>query len=86
MCLYAIGVGGWAMVYFFATDSPRWIRDRERFVESVNADGSTCTQRRSVAPSSAARTLLFAVGLWRSGPAEWIVVLAVVGSVVTFLP
>ena len=29
--LYAIGVGGWAMVYFFATDSPRWIlRPRAR--------------------------------------------------------
>lgn len=87
--LYAIGVGGWAMLYFFATDSP--VLDpatASAFVDSVNADGF----HLFAAPFGGAifgtfATLLFAVGLWLSGNLpKWVIVLAVVGSIITFLP
>jgi hypothetical protein len=87
--LYAIGVGGWAMLYFFATDSPALDpATASAFIESVNADGF----HLFAAPFGGAifgtlATLLFAVGLWRSGNLpKWVIVLAVVGSIVTFLP
>ncbi len=87
--LYAIGVGGWAMVYFFATDSPALDpATANAFVESVNADGF----HLFAAPFGGAilgtlATALFAVGLWRSGNLpKWVIALAVVGSIVTFLP
>ena len=87
--LYAIGVGGWAMVYFFATDST--VLDpatASAFIESVNADAF----HLFAAPFGGAilgtiATMLFAVGLWLSGNLpKWVIVLGVVGSIVTFLP
>jgi hypothetical protein len=86
---YAIGVGGWGMVYFFATDSAALDpATASAFIESVNADGF----HLFAAPFGGAilgtiATVLFAVGLWRSGNLpKWVIVLGLVGSVVTFLP
>jgi hypothetical protein len=87
--LYAIGVGGWAMLYFFATDSTAIDPvTGSAFIESVNADAF----HLFAAPFGGAilgtiATMLFAIGLWRSGNLpKWVIVLGVVGSIVTFLP
>jgi hypothetical protein len=87
--LYAIGVGGWAMVYFFATDSAALDpATAGAFIESVNADAF----HLFAAPFGGAifgtiATVLFAVGLWRSGNLpKWVIMAGVVGSIVTFLP
>lgn len=86
---YAIGLGGWAMLYFFATDSTALdVTTASAFIESANADGF----RLFATPVAGAilgtiSTLLFAVGLWRSGNLpKWVIVLGVVGSFLTFLP
>ena len=87
--LYAVGVGGWAMVYFFATDSTALDpATASAFIESVNADAF----HLFAAPFGGAilgtiATILFAVGLCQSGNLpKWVIVLLVVGSIVTFLP
>ena len=87
--LYATGVGGWAMLYFFATDSTALDpATASTFIDSVNADGF----HLFAAPFGGAilgtvATILFAVGLWRSGNLpKWVIVLGLVGSVITFLP
>jgi len=87
--LYAIGVGGWAMLYFFATDSAALDpATAAGFIESVNADAF----HLFAAPLAGAllgtvATVLFAIGLWLSGNLpKWVIVLGVIGSIITFLP
>ena len=84
---YAVGVGGWAMVYFFGADSSALDpATATAFVDSVNAD----TFRIFAAAFAGAITvaiasLVLAVGLWRSGRVpRWVVVLGVVGAIITF--
>ena len=86
--LYAIGVGGWAMVYSFAADSPALDPSAAAaFVESVNADG----YRLFAAAFTGAivvtiGTILMAVGLWRSGNLpKWIIALRVFGAILPLL-
>lgn len=86
---YAIGVGGRAMLYFFATDSTALDpTTASAFIESVNADGfHLFTTPVAGAVLGTISTLLFAVGLWRSGNLpKWVIVLGVVGALLTFLP
>jgi hypothetical protein len=86
--LYAVGVGGWAMVYFFAADSNALDpATAAAFIESVNGDAV-----HSFAPVAAggllvtAGVFLLSVGLWRSGNVpKWVVTLGVAGSIITFL-
>ena len=88
--LYAIGIGGWAMTFFFGTDATALDPETaSAFIESVNTDGF----HLFVTPFTGAilvtlATMLFAVGLWRSGNLpKWVVLLGVIGSVITyFLP
>ena len=88
--LYAIGIGGWAMVFFFGTDTTALDPAiASGFIDSVNTDGF----HLFVTPFSGAilvtfATMLFAVGLWRSGNLpKWVILLGVIGSVITyFLP
>jgi Domain of unknown function (DUF4386) len=85
---YAVGVGGWAMLYFFATDSSALdAATASAFIESVNQDGL----RLFIAAGGGAVTvafgaLLLAIGLWRSGNVpKWLAVVLAVGSVITFI-
>ena len=88
--LYAIGVGGWAMVYFFGTDSTALDpATASAFIDAVNSDGF----HLFLTPFTGAilisiATMLFAVGFWRSGNLpKWVIALAVIGTVITyFLP
>ena len=88
--LYAIGIGGWAMTFFFGTDSTALDPETaSAFIESVNTDAF----HLFVAPFTGAilitlATMLVAVGLWRSGNLpKWVILLGVIGSVITyFLP
>ena len=85
---YALGVGGWAMVYYFAAHSPALeAPTATAFIESVNADAF----RVFAAPVTGALaialgTFLMAVGLWRAGTVpKWLPALGVFGSVITFV-
>ena len=85
---YAVGVGGWAMVYFFGADSSALDpATATAFIDSVNADafrlfGSAASGAIAVAIG----TLVLAVGLWQSGNVpKWVVVLGVVGALITFI-
>lgn len=85
---YAVGLGSWASVYFFAADSAALDpATAAAFIESVNDDGF-----RVWAPviggalPIAIGTVLIDVGLWRSlRVPKWLPVIAVVGAVITFL-
>jgi hypothetical protein len=82
--LYAIGVGGWAMTYFFATDPTALdASTATALVDSVNDDSVRLfTAAFSGAISIAIATLLMAIGLWRSrNLPKWVIGLSVVGAV-----
>lgn len=84
---YAVGVGGWAMVYFFAADSTALDpATASAFVDSVNADAYRLFAAAFTgAILIAIATMVMAVGLWRSGNLpKWIIALGVVGSIITF--
>lgn len=86
--LYAVGVGGWAMVTFFAAGSGALDRaTAAAFVASVNGD-----PLHSLAPAAtgalvvAIGVLLLSVGLWRShNVPRWVIVLGIIGSIITFV-
>lgn len=84
---YAVGVGGWAMVYFFGADSSALDpATATAFVDSVNADAFRIFAAAFAgAITVAIASLVLAVGLWRSGRVpKWVVVLGVVGAIITF--
>jgi len=86
--LYAVGVGGWAMVYSFAADSTALDPSTARaFVESVNADGFRLFEAAFTgAILVVLGTILMSVGLWRSGNLpKWIIALGVVGAILPLL-
>lgn len=84
---YAVGVGGWAMVYFFATDSSALDpATATAFIESVNDDLRVFGAAGGGALTIALGALLLAVGLWRSGNVpNWLPVVLAVGTVITFI-
>ena len=88
--LYAIGVGGWAMTYFFASDPG--VLDpatATALVDAVNADSFRLfTAAFAGAISIAIATLLMAIGLWRSGNLpKWVIGLSVIGALLPlFVP
>ena len=85
---YAVGVGGWAMVSYFAVGSTALDpATAAKFVASINDDAL-----HSLAPAATGAivvvlgVLLLSVGLWRShNVPRWVIVLAVVGSIITFV-
>jgi len=86
--LYAIGVGGWAMTYFFATDPGALDAETAtRLVEAVNADSFRLfTAAFAGAILIAIATILMAVGLWRSGNLpKWVIGLSVVGAILPLI-
>jgi hypothetical protein len=85
---YAVGVGGWAMLYFFATDSSALDpTTATSFLDSVNDDAL----RLFGAAGGGALTiglgaLLLAIGLWRSGNVpKWLPVVLGIGTIITFI-
>lgn len=85
---YAVGVGGWAMVYFFGADSSALDpATATAFIDSVNADAFRIFAAAFAgAITVAIASLVLAVGLWRSGRLpKWVVVLGVAGAIVTFV-
>lgn len=86
--LYAVGIGGWAMVYFFAADSTALdAATASAFIDSVNADAFRIFASAGFgAVLVALGVLLLSVGLWRSGNVpKWIVVVGVVGTTIPFV-
>jgi hypothetical protein len=84
---YTVGVGGWAMLYYFAAASPALDpATASAFVESANADafrifGSAAGGAILIVVGG----LILSVGLWRSGNVpKWLIVLSVIGSIITF--
>jgi hypothetical protein len=84
--VYAVGVGGWATIYYYATDPT--VLDRRTgtaLVNHINHD----TARMLGFPISGAVVVLLGsfvllVGLWRAGSVpRWVVVLNVLAGVVT---
>jgi len=85
---YAVGVGGWAMVSWFAGDPALTADARVALVQAVNGDAL-----HGFAPALVGALLLaiggilMAIGLWRSGNVpRWVAVLLVAGGFMTFLP
>jgi hypothetical protein len=80
---YAVGVGGWAMLYFFATHSVALDPDTATaFIETTNDDLRLFAAAGGGALTVALGALLLAIGLWRSGSVpKWLPVVLVVGSV-----
>jgi hypothetical protein len=86
--LYAIGVGGWAMTYFFATDPGALdAATGTTLVEAVNADSFRLFAAAfSGAILIALATLLMAIGLWQSGNVpKWVIALSGVGAVLPLI-
>ena len=82
--LYAIGVGGWAMTYFFATDPLALdAATATELVEAVNADSFRLFAAAfSGAILVAIGTLVMAIGLWQSANVpKWVVALSAAGAV-----
>jgi len=84
---YAVGVGGWAMLYFFATDSgaldPATARS---FIESVNDDLRLFGAAGGGALTVALGAIMVAIGLWRSGNVpKWLPILMVIGTGITLI-
>ena len=85
---YAIGVGGWAMTYFFAASSAALEpATANAFVDSINADAFRLFAGAFAgAILVAIGTIITAVGLWLSGNLpKWIAALAVAGSILPLL-
>ena len=86
--VYGIGVGGWAAVYYFASDTVRFgTRTTTALVDSINADGLHILG----IPMAGAALLLagvvvVAVGLWQAyAVPRGVLVIGVSASVATFL-
>jgi hypothetical protein len=84
---YAVGVGGWAMVYFFATNSSALDpATASGFIESVNDDLRLFGAAGGGALAVALGALMVAIGLWRSGNVpKWLPVLMVIGTGITLI-
>jgi hypothetical protein len=85
---YAVGVGGWAMVYAFAANSRALDpATASAFIESVNADAFRIFASAGFgAVLVSLGVLLLSVGLWRSGNVpKWIVVVGVFGTIIPFV-
>jgi len=85
---YAAGVGGWAMLYYFAANSSQLdATTATAFIESVNADGIRLFGAAAGgAGMIALAVVLLSIGLWRSGNVpKWLPVVAVIGSLITFV-
>jgi hypothetical protein len=85
---YAAGVGGWAMLYYFAANSSQLdAPTATAFIESVNADGFRIFGAAAGgAGLIALAVVLMSIGLWRSGNVpKWLPVVAVIGSLITFV-
>lgn len=86
--LYAVAVGGWAMVTYFAAGSVGLDPSAgAALIASINSDAA-----HSLAPAAAGAllvtiaALVISVGLWRShNVPKWVIVLGVVGSFITFI-
>jgi hypothetical protein len=86
--LYAVAVGGWAMVTYFAAGSAGLDPSAgAALIASVNADTA-----HSLAPAAAGglivaiAVLVISVGLWRShNVPKWVIVLGIVGAIITFI-
>jgi hypothetical protein len=84
---YAVGVGGWAMLYFFATDSVALDSlTGTAFIESVNQDLRVFAAAGGGAVTVGLGVLLVAIGLWRSGNVpKWLPFAMAIGTLITFL-
>lgn len=85
---YAVGLGSWASVYFFASDSTALDpATAAAFIDAVNDDGfRVWAPVIGGAVPIAIGTVLIAVGLWRSlSVPKWLPVVAILGAVITFL-
>lgn len=84
---YAVGVGGWAMLYFFAADSPALDQaTAAAFVESANDDWRVFGAAAGGALTVGLGAMMLAIGLWRSGNVpKWLPVVLVVGTIITFI-
>jgi hypothetical protein len=85
---YAVGVGGWAMLYFFGTDSSALDpTTATTFIESVNRDALRLfAAAGGGAVTVALGAVLLAIGLWRSGNVpKWLPLVLAVGSIITFI-
>jgi hypothetical protein len=86
--VYAVAVGGWAMVTYFAAASAGLDPGvGAALIAEVNGDTA-----HSLAPAAvgamlvAIAVLLISVGLWRShNLPKWVIILGIVGSIITFI-
>jgi Domain of unknown function (DUF4386) len=86
--IYGVGVGGWAAVYYFATD-PRVLSSAtgQRLIDHVNDD----TARMLAVPIGGALlvavgSLLLAVALWRAGTVpRWVPIIGAASTLITLL-
>jgi hypothetical protein len=84
---YAVTVGGWAMVTYFAASAGLDPGAGATLIAEVNGDLA-----HSLAPAAvgallvAIAVLLISVGLWRShNVPKWVIILGIVGSIITFI-
>ena len=84
---YAVGVGGWAMLYFFAADSSALDpATATAFIETVNDDLRVFAAAGGGALAVAIGAMMLATGLWRSGNVpKWLPIMMVIGTVITLV-
>jgi len=85
--LYAVGVGGWAAVYYFGTDRALGAATATRLIDRYNHDGA----HMLLVPAGGAAlvalgSLLLAVALWRARSVpRWVPIVAALTAVATLV-